>query len=185
MRVPLTGGAPQEILKTRGYTGHDCGRFPGTLCVWRELTEREIVFWAFDPVQGERRELTRISVSPSEAYDWAVSPDGSHIAVTKNFDPHGRIRILSSTGEPERDVLVKGWGGFGTVNWQADGRGFFVSSLSPQGGTLLHVSMGGRAQVLWEQKGSGNPYGISSPNGRFLAFQGSTADSNVWLIENF
>ena len=185
MRVPLTGGVPQEILKTRGYTGHDCGRFPGTLCVWRELTEREIVFWAFDPVQGERRELTRISVSPSEAYDWAVSPDGSHIAVTKNFDPHGRIRILSSTGEPEHDVVVKGWGGFGSVNWQADGKGFFVSSLSPRVASLLHVGMDGCAQVLWEQKGSGNPYGISSPNGRFLAFQGSTAESNVWLIENF
>ena len=185
MRVPLTGGVPQEILKTRGYTGHDCGRFPGTLCVWRELTEREIVFWAFDPVQGERRELTRISVSPSEAYDWAVSPDGSHIAVTKNFDPHGRIRILSSTGEPEHDVVVRGWGGFGSVNWQADGRGFFVSTQSPRVASLLHVSMDGRAQVLWEQKGGGSPYGVSSPNGRYLAFRGSTADSNAWLIENF
>jgi DNA-binding winged helix-turn-helix (wHTH) protein/Tol biopolymer transport system component len=185
MRVPLSGDVPQEILRTRGYIAHDCGRFPGTLCVFGELTEREIVFWAFDPVQGKRRELTRISVSPSEAYDLAVAPDGSHIAVTKNFDPEGRIRILSSTGEPERDVVVKGWGGFESVNWQADGRGFFVSSLSPRVASLLHVSMDGRAQVLWAQKGSGNPYGVSSPNGRYLAFRGSTADSNVWLIENF
>jgi Tol biopolymer transport system component/DNA-binding winged helix-turn-helix (wHTH) protein len=185
MRVPLTGGVPQEILKTRGYSNHDCGRFPGTLCVLAELTEREIVFWAFDPVQGERRELTRISVSPSKAYDMAVAPDGSHIAVTRYFDPEGRIRILSSTGEPERDVVVKGWGGFGGVNWQADGRGFFVSSQSPRVASLLHVSMDGRAQVLWEQEGSGALYGVSSPNGRYLAFAGSTSNSNVWLIENF
>jgi Tol biopolymer transport system component len=185
MRVPLSGGVPQEILKTRGYISHDCGRFPGTLCVLAELTEREIVFWAFDPVQGKGREITRISVRPSENYDMAVAPDGSHIAVTRNFDPEGRIRILSSTGEPERDVVAKGWGVFGNVNWQADGRGFFVSSLSPRGASLLHVSMEGRAQVLWEQKGSGHLYGVSSPNGRYLAFAGSTADSNVWLVENF
>ena len=185
MRVPLSGGVPQEIFKPGSYMAHDCGRLPGTLCVLAERTEREIVFRAFDPVQGKGRELTRIPVSPSDGYDLAVSPDGSRIAVTKNFDPTGRIRILSSTGEPERDVVVKGWGGFGTVNWQADGRGFFVSSLSPQGASLLHVSMNGRAQVLWEQKGSGKPYGVSSPNGHYLAFQGSTADSNVWLIENF
>jgi len=185
MRVPLSGGVPQEIFKTRGYLTHDCGRFPGNLCVLAERTEREIVFWAFDPAQGKGRELTRISVSPSEAYDLAVAPDGSQIAVTKQFDPEGRIRILSTAGEPEREVVVKGWGGFGNVNWQADGRGFFISSLSPRGASLLHVSMDGRAQVLWEQKSSGGLYGVSSPNGRYLAFQASTADSNVWLIENF
>ncbi|HXJ14142.1 MAG TPA: hypothetical protein VNH19_17845, partial [Candidatus Limnocylindrales bacterium] len=112
MRVPLSGGVPQEIFKTSGYMAHDCGRFPETLCVLAERTEREIVFRAFDPVQGKGRELTRIPVSPSEGYDLAVSPDGSRIAVTKNFDPTGRIRIISSTGKPERDVVVKGWGGF-------------------------------------------------------------------------
>jgi hypothetical protein len=80
---------------------------------------------------------------------------------------------------------MKGWGGFGTVNWQADGRGFFVTSLSPGGASLLHVSMDGHAQVLWEQKGSRHLYGVSSPDGRYLAFAGSTADSNAWLIENF
>src|ERR1700757_2058087 len=102
-----------ETLPRRGYRfigTVEQNLVPGTLCVFGELTEREIVFWVFDPVQGKRRELTRISVSPSEAYDLAVAPDGSHIAVTKNFDPEGRIRILSSTGEPERDVVVKGWG---------------------------------------------------------------------------
>jgi len=185
MRVPLTGGVPQEILKTKGYISHDCGRFPETLCFFGELTEREIILWAFDPVQGKGRELTRISVSPSEGYDLAVSPDGSLIAMANGLDPEGRIRILSSTGEPERDVVVKGWGDFCGVNWQADGKGFFVTSLSPRGASLLHVSMDGRARVLWEQKGSGHLYGVSSQNGRYLAFAGSTAESNVWLIENF
>ena len=185
MRVPLSGGVPQEILRTRGYINHDCGRFPGTLCVFGELTEGEIILWAFDPALGKGRELTRIPVSPSELHDLAVSPDGSLIAVTKGFDPEGRIRILSSTGEPERDVVVKEWGGFSAVNWQADGKGFFVSSRSARGGSLLHVSMDGRAQVLWEQKARGALYGISSPNGRYLAFAGSTEDGNAWLIENF
>ena len=185
MRVPLSGGVPQEILRTKGYIAHDCGRFPGTLCVFGEQTESEIILWAFDPGLGKGRELTRIHVSPSEHYDLAVSPDGSLIAMTKGLSPESRIRILSSTGDPERDVVVNGWSGVSSVNWQADGRGFFVSAPSPSGGALLHVSMDGRAQLLWQQNARGTLYGVSSPNGRYLAFAGSTEDSNAWLIEDF
>jgi Tol biopolymer transport system component len=186
MRVPLSGGAPQEILRTQGYLQHDCARLPATLCVFAEqVDERQVIFWAFDPILGKGHELTRLHASPSETFDWALAPDGSQIATTKLEDPEGHIRILSLTGRPERDVVVKGWGGFCSVNWEADGKGFFVSSKSPRAATLLHVSPDGRAQLLWQQKSGRGAVGIPSPDGRYLAISGATADSNVWLIENF
>jgi Tol biopolymer transport system component/DNA-binding winged helix-turn-helix (wHTH) protein len=186
MRVPLLGGAPQEILEAKGYHQHDCARLPATLCAFAEQAdERDVVFWAFDPIKGKGRELTRLPVSPSEPFDWALAPDGLQIAAVKPHDPEGHIRILSLAGRSERDVAVKGWGVFINVNWEADGKGFFVSGQSPRVASLLHVSLDGRSQVLWEQNGSWNAYGVASPDGRYLAFRGSTSDSNVWIVENF
>ena len=186
MRVPLSGGAAREILETKGYNQHDCARLPATLCVLSEkASEEQIIFWAFDPVQGKGRELTRLRVRPSESIDWALAPDGSQIAVTKLSSAEGRIRILSLTGRPERSVIVKGWGTFCNVNWAADGQGFFVSSKSPRTASLLHVSPDGQAQLLWQQNSGQGAVGFPSPDGRKLAITGATVDSNVWLVENF
>lgn len=52
---------------------------------------------------------------------------------------------------------------------------------------LLYVNLEGRASVLWEQNLAGRwlTWGTPSPNGRYVALLGYTADSNVWLLENF
>jgi Tol biopolymer transport system component/DNA-binding winged helix-turn-helix (wHTH) protein len=186
IRVPLSGGAAQEILATQGYNQHDCARLPATLCVYSEKAgEEQIIFWAFDPVQGKGSELTRLRVTPSESIDWALAPDGSQIAVTKLSSGEGRIRILSLTGRPEHSVIVKGWGRFCSVNWASDGKSFFVSSKSSRTASLLHVSPDGQAQLLWQQKSGQGAVGFPSPDGRNLAITGATVDSNVWLVENF
>ena len=97
----------------------------------------------------------------------------------------GRIRLLSLRGEPERDFVVKGWAGFNSVDWAADGRSLFVSSQSPTSVTLLHVDLEGHATPLWDQRGSWKTYAIAAPNGRELAISGMASASNVWMIENF
>jgi hypothetical protein len=79
---------------------------------------------------------------------------------------------------------VKGWAGFNSVDWAADGRSLFVSSQSPTNVTLLHVDLEGHATPLWDQRGS-LTYAIAAPNGRELAIAGMTSGSNVWIIENF
>jgi Tol biopolymer transport system component/DNA-binding winged helix-turn-helix (wHTH) protein len=186
MRVPLSGGAPQEILETHGYLQHDCTRLPATLCVFAEqIDDRQVVFWAFDPILGKGRELLRYRASPSDMFDWALAPDGLHVATIKSHDPEGRIRILSLTGKSERDVVVPGRGGFCSVNWDADGNGFLVTSQSPRLVSLLHVNWDGRAKLLWQRKATGGGLAIPSPDGRYLAVAGSTADSNVWILEDF
>jgi len=57
----------------------------------------------------------------------------------------GRIRLLSLKGDPDRDFVVKGWAGFNSVDWAADGQSLFVSSQSPTSSTLLHVDLEGHA----------------------------------------
>ena len=113
------------------------------------------------------------------------SPDGSRLAFSGFNILEGRIRLLSLRGDPDRDIVVKGWAGFNAVNWAADGKSLFVSSQSPTSSTLLHVDMDGHATPLWDQRGSPRTNGVPAPNGRDIAMAGITTDSNVWLMENF
>ncbi len=93
--------------------------------------------------------------------------------------------MLSLKGEPDRDLVVKGWAGFNSVDWAADGKSLFVSSQSPTSSTLLHVDLEGHATPLWDQRGGWRTWAIASPSGRELAIAGMTSGSNVWMIDNF
>jgi Tol biopolymer transport system component len=97
-----------------------------------------------------------------------------------------RIRLLPVRGGPSRDLFVnEGYGLDWGPDWSPDGKGFYVSSSSPRGATLLYVDLEGHATPLWQQKGSYRSWAVPSPDGHHLAILGSTVDSNVWMIENF
>jgi hypothetical protein len=68
--------------------------------------------------------------------------------------------MLALDGRPEGDIRVKGWPGFTSLAWVPDGKGIYCGTMSPQGATLLHVRLDGKAQVLWEQKGATGMFGI-------------------------
>jgi hypothetical protein len=139
----------------------------------------------FDPLRGKPHEVLNLDVHPGSMNNWMPSPDGSRI-VFINFSPlESRIRLLSLKGEPERDIDVKGWAGFNSIDWAADGKSLFVSSQSPTSSTLLRVDMEGHATALWDQHGGWATWAIAAPNGRELAIQGMTSASNVWMIENY
>ena len=185
-RVPVSGGPSQLVLTAQGYTGHGCARAPATLCLVQERTEdqKQLVFAAFDPLKGRGREVARIATSPRTFYGCALSPDGSQIAIIFPSG-EGNIRLLPLAGGESRDLVVKGWHGFRSGEWAADGKGLYVGSSSPRGATLLYVDLKSHASPVWEQKGSFQTWGIPSPDGRHLAIMGYTVDSNVWMIENF
>jgi eukaryotic-like serine/threonine-protein kinase len=188
VRVPISGGPPQRVLTTRGFLGDRCARSPATLCVLGELSadQKQLTFVSFDPIQGRGHELTRIDNDPAAPYNWDLSPDGTRLAIEKPVQLQGEIRILSLSGAVLRDVVVKGWGRLNSMDWSADGKGFFVSSGSPKGDTLLHVDLQGNAEALWAaQQGSFMSQGIPSPDGKSLAILGMNIQSNVWMIENF
>jgi len=151
---------------------------------WPE-DQKQLIFTAFDPIKGRGGIVSRIATKPGLDYNWDLSPDGSQIAM---LFPAGknRIRLLPLSGGEPRDLVVKGWYGFKPgPDWAADGKGFYVSSSSPRGVTLLYIDLAGHASAVWEQKGGFETWGIPSPDGRHLAILGDTVDSNVWMLENF
>jgi len=187
MRVPASGGRPQLVMTVRGLTFFGCARAPATLCVLEQQSPdgKQLTFISFDPTQGRGRELMKIETDVASRYGAQLSPDGSRLAVLKVPNLEGSIRILPLDGGAERVVKIKGWRTINSLNWAEDGKGFFCSSPSPQGVTLLHIDLEGNAQALWAQKGSHQTWGVSSPDLKWLAIYGATIDSNVWMIENF
>jgi hypothetical protein len=169
------------------FGNYGCPRPPSDVCYLAQSSGdgKKIIFSAFDPLQGKPHEVVTLDVHPSGVHNWMPSPDGSRI-VFGEFNPlEGRIRLLSLKGDPERDLVVKGWAGFNSVDWMADGKSFLVSSQSPTSSTLLHVDLQGHATPLWDQRGTWRTWAIAAPNGRELAIMGMTSGSNVWMIENF
>ena len=187
MRLQSSGDTPQSVMEVPRIGNYACARPPLDVCFLAQLSEdqKKVTFKAFDPLRGKAHEVLTLDVHPGGLFNWMPSPDGSRF-VFADYNPlEGRIRLLSPKGDPERDVVVKGWAGFNSVDWAADGKSLFVSSQSPTGSTLLRVDLEGRATPLWDQRGSWRTWAIAAPNGRDLAIQGMTSGSNVWMIENF
>ena len=188
MRLPvMPGGLPQVVLTSRGYAGHRCARPPATLCVLGEQNadRKQLAFLAFDPVIGRGREIMRIETDPNAEYSWDVSTDGSRLAVQRNGESEGHIRILPIGAGSSRDVKVKKWGHLTSLDWARDGRGFFASSDSRKGATLLHIDLEGNVHVLWVREGGVGAWGVPSPDGKNLAVSYNVVDINAWVIENF
>ena len=90
MRIPLAGGPAEAVMDVTGHpvilTGTDptnsVGGYPSFRCpahagncVLAESGENQIVFTAFDPVQGRKSELAKVAIDPDVA-NWDLSPDG-------------------------------------------------------------------------------------------------------------
>ena len=187
MRVPISGGASQKIFSIKNLNGWGCARFPSDLCVIAERSDdrKQAIITSFDPLEGRGSELMRITLDP-KLNDWslALSPDGAPLAVIRN--PASTVQILSLRGELKREIRVRGWSNLGEVKWTADGRGLFVTSVTPVGGAvLLHVNAQGEAQILRENPGGDYSPGVPSPDGRHLAIVGTADNKNIWTMENF
>jgi Tol biopolymer transport system component len=183
MRAPVSGGPSQEVLTSSFLDVHRCGQRPDSICTFSEMSQNQYVIFVFDPVKGKGRELTRRAIDPSDAFVFDLSPDGSIIAFSKLGE--ARIWFIPISGGPERSVTVEGWNGLNSMDWAVDGKGVFVSGVTPRGATLLHVDLEGQAHILLEQPGSPRTWGVPSPDGRYLAILGGTLESNAWMIENF
>jgi DNA-binding winged helix-turn-helix (wHTH) protein/Tol biopolymer transport system component len=207
MRIPVRGGPPQSIFAASIYGDLSCARPPSTLCAIAEQSPdfNQLIFTAFDPVRGRGEELIRFDIDAKVRlqpippdYMWDLSPDGTRIAILKYSE--GRIHVLHLSGHARQEISVKGWNSLLSVNWIADGKGFFVSSATNTGSALLHVDLQGNAHILWEQKGSIAPWNgaftqwlggptapraIASPDGRHLAIYSRSWSANMWMMENY
>jgi len=201
MRVPATGGTPEIVLEvkgypgsaqaprerwlptTRGYPDFRCPFLASRPCILSEANQEQIVFFAFDSLQGRKGELAKIEVDPRDTF-WDLSPDGSRIAFGRFEEDGGHIRILDLPGGKAREIALKGWAGLDSVAWSADGRSLFVTNWASKGGSILRLGLNGETQLLHKALGMALERPLPSPDGRYLACSQVATTSNAWMIEN-
>jgi serine/threonine protein kinase len=183
MRAPLDGGTPQLVVAAPGIANIACSRVPASICIYSQQSSTELIFTAFDPVNGNSHEVARVQ-RESGIEDSGLSPDGQFIAVIKVGAKN--IRLLSLAGQPNREIVLKNWSSFSSIDWAADSKGLFVTS-NPTGwkSSLLYVDLAGNAHQLWQVKGATQSWGIASRDGKYLAIPGPTISSNVWMAEGY
>ena len=185
MAIPIEGGTPRLVMKSDTYGRPRCAVAPGKYCLVAEQSGdgKPLTFTSFDALKGRGPEVARFETEPGAIYGWALSRDGTHIALFKFWDT--RIHIISLTGQEPQEVAVKSGANLISLFWGADDKRWFAASKSKAGVVLLHIDLRGEAHSLWEQKGDGSLYGLPSPDGRHLAIVATTHNNNVWMIENF
>jgi Tol biopolymer transport system component len=157
MRIPASGGVPQLVLQVPKGLNYDCARAMAGLCVVLEETEdgRYATVTAFDPLKGRGKTLrTMQKDATAHFYDFgsALSPDGSTLAIARSRAADIRIRLLSLTGGPDREITVKGWSNLAWMglSWAHDQKGFYCSSVAAGNNPLLYVDLQGNARVLYD-----------------------------------
>jgi len=182
LRVPISGGSPELVLKAAVSDWPRCARAPATLCAVAATNKDQMIITGFDVMRGAGPELARMKIDPDKDYTWDLSPDGTRIATLKRGT--SEIHVLSWRTHADQKFIVKGWDGLAMLDWTSDGKGLFTCSMS-SGTVLLHTDLQGNASVLWEPKGAQAIWAVSSPDGRHVAMPGFASNSNIWSMQDF
>jgi serine/threonine protein kinase len=185
MRAPLQGGPSQLVLEASNIINFQCSRAPTGVCLLSQAEPKDYSFSVFDPVKGTVRQAAKLEETPS-GWNWGLSPDGTLIAAVQIGATQHQIRLVPLAGQPTREITVKNWNNFMSLDWAADGKGFFIST-NPTGrlDTVLYVDLAGNATPLWQVKNFQAAWAIPSHNGKYVAIPAPTTECNVWMVENF
>jgi eukaryotic-like serine/threonine-protein kinase len=191
MRLPSSGGPPEQILETANDPdcAFDCSSHPGGLCVFSRQEEGRRVFYALDPLRGLGKEVARTEGATlqrlganSVAHDFAISPEGSRIAVATQDKSSEQVHLLDLRNGRERSLPLPQTWSVGSLAWASDGSALFASLRS----TIGRIELDGKTLVLrGPGKSQWSGFIRPSPDGRYLAFSQYTPMSNIWLLENF
>jgi Tol biopolymer transport system component len=199
MRMPFAGGAPEAVMDFKGYSAISImrpvttvGGFPGfrcpthgeSPCVLAEVREKNIVFTAFDPMQGRKAELIKVS-SNAGFRSWDLSPDGSFVALPVFDNKAADVRILSLDGGTPRTLSAMPWTELHAVAWAADGKSLFLISNNSRGTSVLLMDSVGKTNLLLNQPGRDIHTLAPSPDGHSLAFGAVQSNFNAWTIASF
>ena len=191
-RSAVTGGAPTKLFTIAGGDDYWCASNPKaeSPCVLGQLEGKNIVFYSLDPIRGRGRQLGKIEImSPYWLRGWRVSPDGSTIALVDSHKYGRSIQLLTLADGSWRELpLDPEVGRLQSIAWTADGRAFFAISATKDALSLLRVTRSGKVQWLLPRLSPLNQFlqlPLASPDGKFVAFNAQTWDSNVWMIDKF
>lgn len=194
-RVAVGGGVPQLLFPLEPLTSDErCTNRQAGFCAYGFATPdgKELVIKSFDPSHGRRKELLRIPVEGAAAQQWALSPDGSQVAILRMAWGANQIRFVQIAGGGTRTIVAQGYASLTSVDWSPDSQSVFVGSSGPGGAVLLHVEKDGNVQPVWRQPQPlttwGVPlitWGVPSPDGNRITLFGTSSDGNVWMIDRF
>jgi eukaryotic-like serine/threonine-protein kinase len=185
IRVPISGGAPEQVLESSPNAEIRCAR-THSRCILgeRDRIKNELVFTDIDPVRGKAVQLLSLGVDPAASPEWDLSPDGMTVAIVNLDDAKDRIRLVQLDSKAARSISLGHAKTLSGISWSADGKSWFVTSSSVRGASILNVQSNGASSELWATPNIvGTP--LTSPDDKNLAFTVSTRNSNAWLIENF
>jgi hypothetical protein len=115
----------------------------------------------------------------------ALSPDGQHVAFVLPGAPGNRIRIVDLHGATEEEIIFSSAKNLDSLEWSADGTGFFGGDTQPTGDRLLYIERRGASHALWTPSTRGfGLWGSPSHDGRYLATFKFELSANVWMVEN-
>ena len=185
MRVPIEGGTPEQVLATGVIDEFRCALPGGKRCVARKTEAQKFyVFYELDPFGGVGRELARTAWLPNFYGAWALSPQGTEVAIPNHDTKSAKIRLLAldaTDNKRESELSIGGLTNMAGLNWTADGKGWFVAVTTTVGRGLVHVDRAGHVTPLLEGAG----YAIPSPDGKRVALMIPSISANVWSIEGF
>jgi Tol biopolymer transport system component len=186
MRRPLSSGPPEVVLEESSAVrwSYGCPVRPGSPCVLLEQQGEQSVFYSLDPIRGRG---ARLATLEGTGFQWGIAFDGSRLALIDEARHKGRIAVLTISDRTWQEISVQpGSGQLQDISWAADGKGFFVTSWLPDSFNLLNITLTGQVRPLLRnghRQWMANPW--QSPDGKYLAFQAQTWDSNIWMIQNF
>lgn len=185
VRVPVGGGVPEEVVASGSVEEFRCALPGGKRCVGRRTESEEWYrFYDLDPIHGVGRELTRTRWMPNIYGDWALSAQGTEVALPYHEFRSAKIRIVSldpGTGPAERELAIEGLSNLRGLSWSVDDKGWFVIVATTVGNHLVYVDRSGHVTRLLEQVG----YTVPSPDGKHLALMIPAVTTNVWSFEGF
>lgn len=183
MRVPVVGGAPQEVLQTKWLTNQQCARAPATICLYSLVTNDTFALVNFDPFKGKGAQVYQVKDELPQLYNWSLSPDGSTLAIVrgKSGEDHPRIHLISLNGG-DRWLSLEGLGVY-ALDWAADSKSLWAASVGDEENALLNIDLQGHTRVVWRPRKLSVYWAIPSRDGRSLALHVGSNSANVWMLE--
>ncbi len=185
MRMPVAGGAPQQILQARWISNQQCARAPATECLYSVETDGTFKIYSFDPLKGSGPQVYQIKDDLPQSYNWSISPDGTTLAIAKGKvgDEEPRIHLISLGSGEEKWLPLRGLSGVGAIDWAADSESLWASSVGDEENALLNIDLQGNARTVWRPKKKSIYWAIPSRDGRYLALHVSSTSANAWMAE--
>ena len=187
MRIPVSGGPPELVLQGEKIQNFSCAR-EANRCVVVEEVDGKQILTSFDPVKGRGEKLP---VRDYPMFEKGIlSPQGRLIEKMKSGPEGLHVRIGSLTGGAVEEITFKNLTySYSFFGWSLDGKGIYLQEFfSPGSPMAVYAGLDGHSQVLWKH-GTSPGYSLEcltpSPNGRYLAFNTTTYESNAWTMENF